>query len=328
MEPKNTKALVCLSGGVDSTAALLKCNNQFSEVRAIYVNTSGKDAPREAYESCRKLGIQLIIADAEDLFRKQIREVTQKLYLQGLTPNPCAICNATVKLAVPYGNLKENELLVTGHYAIYNDGKLLRGKDPKKDQSYFLSLVSKKILDRMYFPLADSMKTDVRAEVIKAQLPFLISESQDLCFSLGKTGKPGKIVNQSGEVTGEHTGLDGYTIGQRKGIGAHDSRKFVVEIDRKNNRLIIGNEEDLYTKQCYLTNINWLVSTESIKFPCLTQIRYRKPATPATIILINKNTAEVVFDTPQKSVAPGQVLAMYQNKSVIGGGIISKEELH
>ncbi len=325
MPDNNSSALVCLSGGVDSTAALLRCFNEFEEVRAIFVNTAGKDAPQEAYDSCEKLGIQLIIANAEDLFRKQIKEVTQKLYSLGLTPNPCAICNATVKLAVPFGKLKENEVLVTGHYAIYREGKLLRGKDPKKDQSYFLSLVSKKILDRMYFPLADSIKTSVRAEVIKAKLPYLISESQDLCFSLGSTGKPGKIVNKSGEETGLHTGLDGYTIGQRKGIGAHDGRKFVVEIDKKNNRLIIGDEEDLYTKQCYITDINWLIPPKKTKFTCLAQIRYRKPATAATITQINKNTAEVLFETPQKSVAPGQVLTMYEKNTVLAGGIISKQ---
>ena len=321
------KVLVCLSGGVDSTAALLRCSQLFAHIRAVYVNTSGKNVPDQARESCEKLGIEFIVADAQDLFSREIREFTRKVYSRGQTPNPCALCNAKVKLAVPFSMLQPNEFLVTGHYAKYHNGILKRGSDPSKDQSYFLSLVPGKILDRCYFPLAESMKTDVREEVLAKGLPFVTQESQDLCFQRGNEGIPGDIVNTDGEVVGVHNGLDAYTPGQRRGLGAHSSRKFVIELDPGQNRLIIGNEENLYSEICILNNINWLKRPAENRFSCLVQTRYRKPAAKADVIADEDGSrVRVEFHNPQKAVAPGQVGAMFQRDVVLGGGIIAREE--
>ncbi len=319
------KALVCLSGGVDSTAALLRCYQEFSSVRAVFVKTAGMNPPAQAYESCRMLGIELIVADAKDLFNREILELTEKIYSLGETPNPCALCNAKVKLAVPYTMLEDQESLVTGHYANYSEGLLRRGSDPSKDQSYFLSLLPRRVLERCYFPLANSIKTEVRNEVLARDLPFLTSESQDLCFSRNKAGEPGDIVDISGKIVGRHTGLDAYTTGQRKGLGAHSSRKFVVELDLERNRLVIGDEENLYSEFCLLNSINWLRKPEDSRFDSLIQIRYRKPAAKADITLLGDGlSAFVRFYDPQKAVAPGQVGAIFQNDFVLGGGIIGK----
>ncbi|MCD4706383.1 MAG: hypothetical protein K8S62_01440 [Candidatus Sabulitectum sp.] len=327
MPEKNYSSLVCLSGGVDSTAALLRCGRQFTGVRAVYVDTAGKKAPEQARESCEKLGIELIVADAQDLFNREIKDFARRVYRQGKTPNPCALCNAKVKLAVPFSMLQANEFLVTGHYAKYSGGVLRRGRDPSKDQSYFLSLVPKKILDHCCFPLAESMKADVREEVLENGLSFITGESQDLCFDWNRTGISGDIVNTDGETVGRHNGLDGYTPGQRKGLGAHCARKFVIELDPQNNRLIIGDEENLYSEYCILNNINWLRKPGGSRFSCKIQIRYRKAATPADVILHEDGqSARVRFHHPQKAVAPGQVGAMFQADNVLGGGIIDRYE--
>lgn len=326
--PENiNSALVCLSGGVDSTAALLHCYRKFDRVRAVYVYTGGKPVPTQAIESTLKLGVEFITADAVDIFKKEILDFTQRTYSKGQTPNPCAICNAKVKLAIPFSILRPDEFLVTGHYAKYQDGILSRGCDPSKDQSYFLSLVSRKILDRCYFPLESSLKTDVRKEVLENNLPFITSESQDLCFDRGKAGIPGDIVNTDGEVVGVHTGLDGYTPGQRKGLGAHSSRKFVIELDPFRNRLIIGDEENLYSANCMLNNINWLSKPETRTIRCMVQTRYRKPAADAELLLNEDYSSGVVqFCKPQKAVAPGQVGAIFLSERVLGGGVIQKYE--
>ena len=329
MPESNYSALVCLSGGVDSTAALLRCSRMFESVRAVYVNTAGRDrnVPEQAKQSCHKLGIELLVADAGDLFRREIKDFTRRIYSQGQTPNPCALCNAKVKLAVPFSMLQINDFLVTGHYAKYLSGTLKRGNDPSKDQSYFLSLVPGEILDRCYFPLAESMKGDVREEVLAEGLPFITRESQDLCFNRGIAGIPGDILNTDGRVVGHHNGLDGYTPGQRKGLGAHSSRKFVIELKPGLNQLIIGDEEDLYGDMCILNNINWLKRPVENRFSCLVQTRYRKPAAEADVFVNNEGTGvRVEFHNPQKAVAPGQVGAMFQADRVLGGGIISRPE--
>ncbi|MCK5786848.1 MAG: tRNA-specific 2-thiouridylase [Candidatus Sabulitectum sp.] len=317
-------ALVCLSGGVDSTAALLRCRTMFEDVRAVYVDTTGRGAPDEAGRSCEILGVELIEAEAIDLFNREIKEYTRRIYSMGQTPNPCAMCNAKVKLAVPFSMLKENEFLVTGHYAGNYDGSLKRGRDPSRDQSYFLSLVAEEILDRCWFPLAESMKTDVRREVLEKGLPFITGDSQDLCFVRVNSGIPGDIVDASGNVVGRHTGLEGYTPGQRKGLGAHGERKFVTELDTRNNRLVIGDEKYLYSESCFLNSINWLRKPAEQRFTCMIQTRYRKPVVQADVTLqADGRGASVEFCGPQKAVAPGQVGALYSADTVIGGGIIT-----
>jgi tRNA-specific 2-thiouridylase len=318
---------VCLSGGVDSTAALLRCSRLFSSVRAVYVQTSHRTPPEQAYESCRQLGIEFSVADARVLFNTQIKQFTLDAYRSGITPNPCALCNARVKLAVPFSMLGHGECLVTGHYAGNSVSTLERGMDSTKDQSYFLSLVPGEILDRCFFPLAKSHKGDVRAEVLESGLPFLERESQDLCFQRAGAGVPGDVVDTDGNTVGRHNGLDSYTPGQRKGFGAHNGRKYVVRLDILRNRLIIGEEEYLYSEYCILNSINWLNKPVEEKFTCMVQIRYRKTAVPADVFLNGDGTQVVVkFHRPQKAVAPGQVGVMFLSDSVIGGGIIDRYE--
>jgi len=322
---KNNSALVCVSGGVDSTASLARCTQIFDSVRAVYVDTAGRGAPESAVQCCSELGVDLNTVPAEEIFKSEVRDYAIKVYLQGKTPNPCALCNARVKLALPYAMLGEGEVLITGHYAWNSHGVLRRGKDPSKDQSYFLSLVPLEILKRCSFPLSHSMKVDVRREVLEKGLPFIARESQDLCFELDGTGTPGEIINVEGQTVGRHNGLNAYTPGQRKGLGAYGARKFVVELDHALNRLVIGDEEYLYTDRCIIDNINWVQEQKESRFSCLVQIRYRKPASAAEVVLEEgSKRAAVYFLSPQKALAPGQVGALYSSDSVLGGGIIAR----
>ncbi|PIE53040.1 hypothetical protein CSA37_03770 [Candidatus Fermentibacteria bacterium] len=322
-----TSALVCVSGGVDSTAALLRSAKLFQRTRAVFVDVRESGVPSEAAEACSELGVELTVIPGQESFRELVKGPSQTMMKQGLTPNPCALCNAGVKLAMPFSLLDKNELLVTGHYAGMRNGFLCRGADRSKDQSYFLSLVPYGILARCFFPLSDSLKEDVRNQVKESGLPFIEKESQDLCFTHDAVFEPGEIVDLSGRVTGRHEGLAGYTPGQRKGIGAHAGKKYVVRLDRVLNQVVIGDENDLYSKKCRLNSINWLQRPDQESFRCLFQTRYRKTPFAAQVVLDrNRSEGEVLFDQPQKAVAPGQVGALYEGDSVTGGGIISIEE--
>ena len=174
----------------------------------------------------------------------------------------------------------------------------------------------------MFFPLETSLKPDVKNEVLLSELPFIRRESQDLCFSLAQNGVSGDIVDTEGNRVGTHSGLEGYTPGQRKGIGAYGERKYVVRLDITRNTVVIGDKDSLYNGKCRLNSINWLKEPPGEVFDCRIQIRYRKPDVAAGIRLTGES-AEVVFKEHQKAVSPGQVGALYINDVVLCGGIIS-----
>jgi tRNA-uridine 2-sulfurtransferase len=318
-------ALVCVSGGVDSTVSLLRCRERFSRVRAVHVQTRNASLPPEAVECCRQLGVELVLIPAVDIFNERVRKPSLQMLSMGSTPNPCAMCNSLVKLALPFSILDHEEILVTGHYASCSKGILARGLDRWKDQSYFLSLVPREILEKCWFPLEKSLKSDVFQEAIRSELPFISRESQDLCFPLSRTGIPGEIVDTEGNRVGVHEGLEGYTPGQRKGIGAHGERKYVVRLDRQKNTVVIGDRDSLYSRGFLLDSINWLGDPPGEVFDCEVQIRYRKPGVPGRITL-RENFAEVVFRNPQRAVSPGQIGALYIGEVVLGGGLIADLE--
>ena len=315
------RALVCLSGGLDSTVSLLRSTEEFSITRAVFVDSRGTGPPAEAVKSCGLLGVELIVIPARSSFETLVRNPSMEMLDQGLTPNPCAMCNRLVKLALPFSILEPGEMLVTGHYARNEGGRLLRGTDPAKDQSYFLSLVPGEILSRCRFPLGLSIKKDVRNQGIRSGLPFISAESQDLCFSLEREGVPGDIVNTRGEVVGRHSGLGGYTPGQRKGIGAHGERMFVVRLEPQRNRVVIGGGQSLYRSSCMLDSINWLAPPPGNDFRGLIQTRYRKPPEPG-LAEMHGDRVKIIFDEPQRALSPGQIGAVYLGDSVLLGGVI------
>ncbi len=319
-------ALVALSGGVDSSFALNLCVERYSHVRAGYVDTSGDGIPPEVENTADSAGVELVIVDAAARFRREVIHWSAKMLSQGLTPNPCARCNARIKLLSLHEILKPSETLVTGHY-VRKDGALVqRGVDAKKDQSYFLSLVNSVILRDCTFPLGDMLKENVRKEASRLNIPFRKKESMDLCFSLTAfEGKPGKVMDISGREVGRHEGTGNYTVGQRKGLGAYGKRMYVVAVNSTGGTITIGRRNDLISTGCTAVEMNWFRKPSIFPAEALVQTRYRRKAVPA-ILDYRDDCLHIEFSRPEEAVAPGQVCAVYLDTSVIGGGIISSTE--
>ncbi len=362
---------VGLSGGVDSslTAALL-CEAGWDVVGLTLWLMKGKgsccsDGLIDAAGICDQLGIKHHIMDSKEIFQKEVINNLVQGYEEGVTPLPCSRCNKSVKFSEMLKWVKENkniEKIATGHYARIRDSnesfnkhelpgnginrhKLLRGKDLKKDQSYFLYDLSQEILGKTIFPLGELTKEITRVEALKHSLKTAKKpDSQDLCLAehygsmhafIDKylPPKEGEIVLRDGQIIGSHNGIQHFTIGQRKGLGiAWEVPLHVVEIDASLNRIIVAPREDSGRSTCIVKEINW-VSIEAPQEPIQVevQIRYRsKPVLGKLTPIIDTNKDEscyechIDFDEDQFSVTPGQAAVFYKGDYVLGGGIISK----
>jgi len=319
-------ALVAVSGGLDSSYALNLCVERYRHVRAGYVDTAGKGVPPEVRKTVDSAGVELVIVDAAERFGREVVSWSEKMLMRGLTPNPCARCNAKVKLLALHEILEPSETLVTGHYVRKNGELVLRGRDDKKDQSYFLSLVGGEILKDCAFPLGEMSKENVRKEAIRLKIPFRDRESMDLCFNLtAGFGQSGSVIDLSGREVGRHSGITNYTIGQRKGLGAYGRRMYVVAVNPVDATVTVGQREDTLSLGCTVVDMNWFRKPERFPARALVQTRYRRMAVPATLDFRNRSL-HIEFSEPEEAVAPGQVCAVYLNTSLIAGGIISSTE--
>ena len=366
--------VVGLSGGVDSslTAALL-CEAGWKVVGLTLWLMKGKgsccsDGLIDAAGICEQLGIQHHIIDSKDIFEKEIINNIVEGYEKGITPLPCSRCNKFVKFSEMLKwveNNKEFNKIATGHYArikysdesfekdkLPGDGlnrhKLLRGKDPKKDQSYFLYDLSQDILGKSIFPLGELTKDLTRIEALKHSLKTANKpESQDLCLAehygsmhafIDKyiPPKKGDIVLKDGTLIGSHNGIQHFTIGQRKGLGiSWEVPLHVIQIDASSNQVIVAPRSDAGKSNCFVEEVNWV----SIKAPLSpieieVQIRYRSSAVKAQLIPITFNSKdpktttsryEIRFKENQFSITPGQAAVFYCGDFVLGGGLISAE---
>jgi tRNA-specific 2-thiouridylase len=255
-----------------------------------------------------------------------------------LTPNPCIVCNKEIKfgLFLEKALKQKADFIATGHYARTKDGRLLKAKDKEKDQSYFLWRLSQKQLKKVIFPIGVHARQEVEKMAKKFKLPFAgVRKSQEICFIPGTVGeflknnlksKPGQIINTRGDVLGKHQALHFYTIGQRKGIELSGGPYYVLDKDFKKNVLIVTkNERDLFKKELYIRQVNWLIGKKPV-FPLKinAKIRYRQKASSAKIFKKSKSEFyRLVFDKAQRAVTPGQSVVFYQGSEVLGGGIIS-----
>lgn len=359
MKTRNKKVICAISGGVDSSVAAALLKEQGYNVEGIFLKFLPKSLPfpgslRSAEKVAKKLDIPLKVLDASKEFRKYVINYFIKEYSRGYTPNPCVTCNQKIK----FGFLLKQalslgaEYVATGHYVkvksqksalskvegskVKSIYKLLRAKDRAKDQSYFLWTLTQKQLKYLLFPIGDYTKRQVRNLALKFGLPTACrKESQDICFVLEKDYsvflkrylkniKPGSIKTTEGEVVGQHQGLPLYTIGQRKGIGLAGGPFYVVELDFKDNALIVSkNERDLYAWGLKARDISWILGKEP-KFPLKiqAQIRYRHRSVPAVIKELRAKIYDVRFKKLQRAVTPGQSVVFYSKDEVLGGGII------
>ena len=333
-----------MSGGVDSSvcAALLK--NDGYEVLGITLDLFGDttQSQADAKSVCDSLEIEHTVFDLKNEFKGFVIDNFINEYINGRTPNPCIVCNRTIKFGemLKLADKLGCDKIATGHYAkiIEKNGRFLlcRGDDRSKDQSYVLYCLTQKQLSRTVFPLASHSKDEVRATAEGLNLVNANKkDSQDICFVpdgdyaafIEKTAnfvaQTGNYLDINGKVLGQHKGVIRYTIGQRKGLGiALGKPAFVIDKNPNTNEVIIGDEENLFYNKVYIENLNFIPFDElkgEMKVFC--KLRYRHTEQPA-IIKPYKNGVLVEFDAPQRAPSPGQAAVFYDGDIVVGGGTI------
>jgi len=336
---------IALSGGVDSTACALLLREHY-HVKGYFMQLAqpNYDAQKAQVTAvAKKLGIPLQIINLQQQFEQRVLDYFSVSYYQGLTPNPCVICNKEIKFGLfMEAILSEGmDMMATGHYAKIKQKDetyhLHCGDDPKKDQSYFLSRLTQAQLAKVIFPLGDKIKQDTYHFVEEHGFnDFHGQESQDVCFlensQIGdflevrskRDNASGSIVSTAGKVLGSHKGLFRYTIGQRKGLGiSSDSPLYVVGLDATTNRVIVGKNEELFRKQIRVEKIHWLAEkTPDTKIDYMVRIRYSHRGSMARIHLGKNGGGVIIFHDPQRAVTPGQFAVIYHNTELLGSGII------
>lgn len=289
-----------------------------------------------------RLGIPFYALNLEREFSAIIDYFIEE-YTVGRTPNPCVMCNNWIKFGklFDYADSVDAQYVATGHYAQLIDngqtGKALtRGIDQKKDQSYVLFGIPKNRLARMMLPIGAFEKTEIRRMAKHVGLRVAEKkDSQEICFvTSGNHGHfirerrsdqetAGQILTTSGEIVGEHQGIESYTIGQRKGLGvALGEPRYVVRIEAETHQVILGSKEELARDGLTASQTNWLVDPPEEPFRCEVQIRYNSPSVEATVHVQNDNQLSVRFEKPCYGVAPGQAVVCYKENRVLGGGWI------
>lgn len=338
---------VAMSGGVDSsvTASLLK--NRGHDVRGFFMVLAQPDLDRQVARVrgvAKHLEISLTIVDLKDSFQAAVLDYFTRSYFSGRTPNPCVVCNQQIK----FGRFLEEVLaagcqyMATGHYARImrsEDGAfhLLKGADPRKDQSYFLHRLPQARLGRILMPLGEETKENVYRMAAELGIAGVHgAESQDVCFLQGRDLKSflsgcagadrgrGPIITVAGRKVGQHGGIYGYTVGQRKGLGIPDATPYyVVALDPERNTVVVGKKGELEQKELFVGGINWTGGTmPNLPRDYCTRIRYRHKGAPARVTTAERDTCRVHFQTPQLAVTPGQFAVFYEVDEVIGGGEI------
>ncbi|MDR1695237.1 MAG: tRNA 2-thiouridine(34) synthase MnmA [Endomicrobium sp.] len=356
------KILVGLSGGVDSAVSAYLLKKQGHEVTGAMMSIwddslpvpkiaggNGCIAPKDGdIKTVKKiaefLDIPFTVIDCSSEYKKTVLENFKSEYKSGRTPNPCVWCNAYIKFGVLPEAAKRGGIrfdkFATGHYAniVYNDEikkyQLKKAKDLNKDQTYFLYRLSQKTLSETLFPLGNLIKSEVRSIAKEIGLPVAEKpDSQDFYCGdyndiLGFQANPGDIVDKNGKVLGKHSGIWNYTIGKRKGLGLPGGTKeplYVIDISAKQNVIVLGSKEDLYSKSLTAEKVSWgSVPVPKEPFNATVKIRRQNAPSKAAVIPMGESTAEVVFETPQMSVTSGQSAVFYKDDVVFGGGIIKR----
>ena len=334
------KVVIGMSGGVDSSVAAHLLKKQGYEVIGVSFKFIDDFDDTDAKKVADTLGIEIHTIDYRKEFKELVIEKFHNDYQNGITPNPCSICNKVAKMNFLYDQMINfnADYIATGHYAKNNGGKLFRSADLFKDQTYFLSSVPAKILSKTLFPLEGLSKQDVRniAENIGLEV-YSKKDSTDVCF-ISKTLKDymkdkielnkGDIINlDTKKKIGEHDGLPLYTIGQRRGlnIGGFENRLFVVGKNIDNNTLYVAEKEDndyLISDECIIDNIN-IISVHHPTF-CTAKFRYHSKEILVILEYLNENEIKVTYKGTARSVTPGQTCALYLGDECIGSGIIRK----
>lgn len=344
------RVAVAMSGGVDSSVAAWLLKKQGFEVIGVtmrFGRLSLKENIEDAKHVAEKIGIKHYVFDFSKELDSLIIDNFCQEYLQGRTPNPCIRCNRLIKFDALLKKAKQlnAQFIATGHFArvVYSPDKkifiLKKGLDKQKDQSYFLYRINKEALPYILLPLGNYTKQRVRT--IAKNIGIKVADkpgSQEICFikedyrdflknRLAKAGvkiKPGPIVDLAGKILGTHQGICFYTLGQREGLGiALGYRAYIVKIDKLKNTIVVGKEEDLYSKVLIAEKSSFI----SMGFPkksilAKAKIRYNHKEASCRMVPLAKDRIKVEFLKPQRAITPGQSVVFYRGDTLLGGGII------
>ncbi len=358
MNPQDTKVIVGMSGGVDSSVAALLLCEQGYQVSGLFMKNWDEDDGTEyctaltdladAESVCKQLDIKLHTANFAAEYWDNVFDHFLDEYRRGRTPNPDILCNKEIKFKafLDYATQLGADCIATGHYArtveVEGHTHLYKGLDPLKDQSYFLSAVQEKQLERTLFPIGALPKPEVRA--LAAQYSLSTHNKKDstgICF-IGERrfkdflqtylpAQPGHIETPEGKVLGDHQGLMYHTLGQRAGLGiggvsgSNEAAWYVAAKDLQRNVLVVvqGNDHPLlFASSLIATKLDWVNEAPVLPLHCAAKIRYRQTDQDCTVTASADGELQVVFATPQRAVTPGQQVVFYQGERCFGGGVI------
>lgn len=354
------KALIAMSGGVDSSvAAIFIKESGYNPIGVTMKLHDGEEAELSKEQSCctskdiedaqsvaDKLDFPYYVVDFKAAFKEKVVDKFVNCYKCGMTPNPCVECNRHLKFSELHKKAKELgcEVVVTGHYAriVYDEKtekyQLLKGADESKDQSYVLYHLTQEQLAHTLFPLGEHSKEEIREKAAESGLINADKkDSQDICFIpdgnhkkfiekyTGEKIGMGRFLDLQGNVIGKHFGYYRYTVGQRKGVVVSEPGKhYVCEIRPETNEVVVGREKDLFHNELIADDFNWVsgeVPGESVRVQGRT--RYHQALAEATATALEDGTVRVVFDEPQRAITKGQAVVLYHGDIVLGGGTIN-----
>ena len=361
MNPNQKRVLLGMSGGVDSSVAGYLLREQGYDVIGVTMKVWPQDCISRAEDKCcgpqavadaravaHSLGIPHYVVDEADQFERTVIDYFTSEYQAGRTPNPCVMCNEKLKFGNLWGKAEALgcDYIATGHYAIiehHEDRAVLRkGADPRKDQSYFLFSLRQPQLRRALTPLGAMRKPEIRK--IAHSLGLKVADkidSQEICFVPGNDYKAflrshlgenefhrGEIYDVDGNFVGEHDGIELFTIGQRKGLPGGSARpRYVIDLDAKTNRVIVGDVDDLVCDEFKIDRTNWIgrdLTGENVELAV--KVRYSHPGTRAKVTPLENHRARIRLHEPQRAVTPGQAAVIYDGDVVVGGGWICRGE--
>lgn len=334
------KVMVAMSGGVDSSLTAVLLQKDGHDVFGVSFLMHGSDTFDDAQDISKRLNIPHRIVDLKDRFESLVVKPFIEAYKNGLTPNPCIICNRYVKFPglLDAGIAEGCDHISTGHYArMMEGGLILKGVDPAKDQSYVLYGLDLEVRKRLILPLGGMTKTDVRRMAREFSLPVSDKpESQEICFIQNNDygafmdnrvkALAGDILDLEGKVLGRHKGLFHYTVGQRKGLGIGGGRPlYVAKIDALNNVVVVGDRESAMRREFIVSGLRWIIEKHEA-FEAGVKVRSMMKPEPAIVTPMSEDVVKVVFEKPEWAPAPGQSAVFYDGDCVIGGGVIKREE--
>lgn len=329
-----SRIVLGFSGGVDSAVSAMLLKNAGHEVIGLYMDNTDENALRDAVETAEFAGIELEVADVRAALEENVCRPFTDCYLRGETPNPCVICNPSVKFKtlLSAADRRGAELVATGHYARAENGAIYKGR-PSNDQTYMLCRLTREQAARAVFPLGELEKTQTRAMAEEFGLPVAHKgDSMEICFIpdkdyIGWLGRRAELPGAGdfvlhGEVVGRHEGIYCYTVGQRR-PGMIDGRKvYVSRIDARMNTVELALWEELFKTEVTARDFNWLIDAPDKPIRASVRVRHTKWENPPCTVYNDGGTVRIVCDEPVRAPAAGQSAVLYDGDRLLGGGFI------